>query len=393
MWRLSRQKGAGVNDRFASVNLGGARIAAAIARTGTCLGIVLAVAAVGLLAQPAAPAAKPAPVVLANDKLELTIGLSGGRFQRLLLRDGEPLSPLATMGHFLALDGFGAASEEERAAGMPGHGEAGRTLMKVIASQESGPVRSVVIQGVFPLAQETLTRTIEMVDGENVVYVSSELESALSVDRPVSWAEHATLGPPYLEPGKITIDMPATRCRVRAEKAGSTGKLAYLKDFDWPMAPLTKGGQVNLLTVPVGETSLDLASCLMDPARTYGYVTALRADKQLLFGYVFRRSEYPWLMSWMNYSGDARAARGIEFSTQPFDVSHRETVDAHEMFGAPTYKWLPAKSRMRTRFLFFFTRVPADFGEVGDVILEDGYVKIRSKSGKTLAITAKQGLG
>ena len=383
-----------MNDRFASVDLGGTKIAAAIAKTVTCLGIALAVVAVGLLAQPApAGGARPAPVVLANDKLELTIGLSGGRFQRLVLREGEPLSPLATMGHFLALDGFGAASEEERAAGMPGHGEAGRTLMNVIASRESGPVRSVVIQGVFPLAQETLTRTIEMVDGENVVYVSSELESALTVDRPVSWAEHATLGPPYLEPGKITIDMPATRCRVRAEKAGSTGKLAYLKDFDWPMAPLTKGGLVNLLTVPVGETSLDLASCLMDPARTYGYVTALRADKQLLFGYVFRRSEYPWLMSWMNYSGDARAARGIEFSTQPFDVSHRETVDAHEMFGAPTYKWLPAKSRMRTRFLFFFTRVPADFGEVGDVILEDGYVKIRSKSGKTLALPAKQGLG
>jgi hypothetical protein len=356
--------------------------------------VALWLSAAALLAQPAPPAAaSQTPVVLANDKVELTIGLTGGRFLKLLLRDSEPLSPLATMGHFLALDGFGAASEEERAAGMPGHGEANRTPMKITATQESGPMRSVTLQGWFPLAQETLTRTVEMADGENVVYVTSELESALTVDRPVSWAEHATLGPPYLEPGKITIDMPATRCRVRAEKAGSTGKLAYLKDFDWPMAPLTKGGLVNLLTVPVGEKSLDLASCLIDPARTYGYVTALRADKQLLFGYVFRRGDYPWLMSWMNYSGDARAARGIEFSTQPFDVSHRETVDAHEMFGAPTYKWLPAKSRMRTRFLFFFTRVPADFGEVGDVILEDGYVKIRSKSGKTLALPAKQGGG
>jgi hypothetical protein len=275
---------------------------------------------------------------------------------------------------------------------MPGHGEANRIPVKVLATQESGPVHSVTMQSTLPLAQETLTRTVEMVEGENVVYVTSELESALAVDRPVSWAEHATLGPPYLEPGKITIDMPATRCRVRAEKAGSTGKLAYLKDFDWPMAPLTKGGLVNLLTVPVGETSLDLASCLINPARTYGYVTALRADKQLLFGYVFRRSEYPWLMSWMNYSGDARAARGIEFSTQPFDVSHRETVDAHEMFSTPTYMWLPAKSKMRTRFLFFFTRVPADFGDVGDVSLEDGHVNIHDKSGRIVALPARQGL-
>jgi len=347
----------------------------------------------GLFAQPAPPGgAQPTTAILANDKLELTIGLTGARFLRLLLRDGEPLSPLATMGHFLALDGFGAPSSEERAAGMPMHGEANRIAAQVIATRESGPVRSVILQMSLPLAQETLTRTVELADGENIVYVTSELESALAVDRPVSWAEHATLGPPYLEPGKITIDMPATRCRVRAEKAGSTGRLAYLQDFDWPMAPLAKGGTVSLLTVPVGETSLDLASCLMNPSRTYEYVTALRPDKQLLFGYVFRREDYPWLMSWMNYSGDARAARGIEFSTQPFDVSHRETVDAHEMFGAPTYKWLPAKSKIRTRFLFFYTKTPADFTGVADVVLEDGQVKIKDNSGKTVALNARLGL-
>jgi hypothetical protein len=346
-----------------------------------------------LFAQPPRAAeTKPAPLVLANDKLELTIGMAGARFLRLVLKEGEPFSPLAAMGHFLALDGFGAPSEEERAAGMPGHGETNRVPAKLVAQESSGPRRSVTLESTLPLAQETLTRKIEMLDGENVVYVTSELESALAIDRPVSWAEHATLGPPYLEPGKITVDMPATRCRVRAEKAGSTGKLAYLKDFDWPMAPLTKGGFVNLLTVPVGETSLDLASCAIDPARTFGYVTAYRADRQLLFGYVFRRSEYPWLMSWMNYSGDARAARGIEFSTQPFDVSHRETVEAHEMFGVPTYKWLPAKSKLRTRFLFFYTGVPAGFGEVGDVILDGGVITIRDKSGKAIVLPAALGL-
>ena len=130
----------------------------------------------------------------------------------------------------------------------------------------------------------------------------------------------------------------------------------------------------------------------MNPARTYGYVTALRTDKQLLFGYVFRREEYPWLMNWMNYTGDAGAARGIEFSTQPFGVSHRETVDAHEMFGTPTYKWLPAKSKLRTRFLFFYTRVPADFSAVADVTLEANRVTIKDSSGRTVVLSASQGL-
>jgi len=338
-------------------------------------------------------AAQPASTVLANDKLELTISLTGGTFTKLLIRQGEPLSPLAApLGHFLALDGFGAPSAEEGAAGMPFHGEASRASAKVVARRESGPVRSVTLQLSLPLAQETLTRTVEMADGENVVYVTSELASAIAIDRPVSWAEHATLGAPYLEPGKISIDMPATRCRVRPQKEGSTGKLAYEKDFDWPMAPLTKGGSINLLTVPVGESSLDLATCLMNPARKYGYVTAVRADKHLIFGYVFRREDYPWLMSWMNYTGNARATRGIEFSTQPFDISHRETVDSHEMFGAPAYKWLPAKSTMRTRFLFFYASVPAGFSAVSDVLVENGQVTIKDPSGRILTLHARLAL-
>src|SRR4029079_10347826 len=116
-------------------------------------------------------APRPPNLVLANDRLELTIQGTGGTLSRLLLRDGEPLSPLATIGHFLALDGFGAPSDQERAAGMPFHGEASKQAAKVIASQDSGPARSVTLQIALPLVQETLTRHVELRDGENVVYV------------------------------------------------------------------------------------------------------------------------------------------------------------------------------------------------------------------------------
>ncbi len=92
--------------------------------------------AVALVAQ---PPPKPANIVLANDKLELTVGLTGGRFLKLLLRDGEPLSPLATMGHFLALDGFGTPSEQERAAGIPGHGRPTGSRRRYWPRRRPGP--------------------------------------------------------------------------------------------------------------------------------------------------------------------------------------------------------------------------------------------------------------
>ena len=372
--------------------------------------VLIAWAAVPLLAQVTEFEGRPA-VVLSNGKVELTVTVSGATLANLVLLDdpdalspfwnaaravrlagGQPGAP-GGLGHFLCLDGFGAPSQEELKAGYPFHGEAGRMKFERVESAGSRNASSVTLTARLPLAQEQITRTVQLVDGEQVAYVQTEVESLLSIDRPISWAEHATLGPPFLEPGKVIVDMPAGRCRVRAEKPGPIpGRLAPLKDFEWPMAPLRKGGNVNLLNVPENEAALDLATCAIDPSRDYGYVAALRRDRRLLFGYVFHRREYPWLMSWMNYTGDPQAARGIEFATQPFDVSRRETVDAHEMFGIPTYQWLPAKSKMRTRFLLFYTRVPEGFEDVADVVLESGKLRIVSRSNKTLVLNASLGL-
>lgn len=337
------------------------------------------------------PEAKP--LVLANDKLELTLSTAGAKIARLTLKDGDPLSPIAGIGHFLALDGFGAPSEEEAALGMPFHGEANRSQFEVVANGPSTPAQLATLRARFPLAQETLTRTAELAEGENVVYVTSQLESHLTVDRPVSWAEHATIGPPFLEKGKVVVDMPATNCRVRPYKPGPiAGHLVYDKDFKWPMAPATDGGQVDIRLIPADHNWLDLASCQMDPARRLAFVSALHLEKHLVYGYVFRRADYPWLMSWMNFTGDNRAARGMEFSSQPFDISHRDTVAMSPLFGTPTYRWLPAKGRIETRFLIFYTRVPDDFTGIDNVTLEDGKLTIIDRSSKRIVLKASKDL-
>jgi hypothetical protein len=345
------------------------------------------------MASSAQQSSRPPNMLLTNDRLELTILGTGGTFSKLLLRDGEPVSPLAAIGHFLALDGFGAPSDQELTAGMPFHGEASKQVVKVIASQNSGSVHSTVFQIELPLAQERLTRTIEMVEGENVVYVTSDLESGIAVDRPVSWAEHATIGPPFLEKGKTVVDMSALSCRVRPFKPGPIpGRLVYERDFQWPMAPTNGNGQADLRLVPTDNNYLDLASCQMDPKRKLAFVTALHLDKHLLFGYVFRQQDYPWLMSWMNYTGDNRAARGMEFSTQPFDVSHQETVAMSPLFGTPTFRWLPAKAKLQTRFLLFYVRAPEGFTRVDDVVLDGGKLTIVDRSGLRLVLPALRGL-
>lgn len=336
----------------------------------------------------------PAPTIsVKNDKLDLTISLQGGRFTKLLL-DGNPMSPLHTIGHFLALDGFGPPSPQETAAGIPFHGEASRQPEEVVSKNESGPMHSVTLHSVLPLVQESLTRTIELADGESVIRVSSELESALNIDRPISWAEHATLGPPFLEQGDVFVDMPVTNCRVRPYKPGPIpGELVYDRDFKWPLAPTNDFGKLDIRYYAVGTKNLDLASCQIDPDRTLGFATAINTAKHLLLGYLFPREDYPWIMNWLNNTGDAKAARGMEFSTQPFDVSHRETVEMNQLFGTPTFKWLPAKSKIQSHFLMFYTTIPDGFTRVDDVKLAAGKLTIEDRTaGKQVVLATSQTL-
>jgi hypothetical protein len=338
-------------------------------------------------------------LLLSNDKIELTVLTNGGALANLILRDDpEKLSPFwnpkryareagrkhsgYALGHFVCVDGFGPVSAEEKEAGLSGHGEA-HTLAWDTKSTGKDGATSVLTQTVkLPILQEIFTRTLRMVDGENVVYVESELESLLGFDRPANWGEHATIGSPFLEAAVTVVDMPAKRAQTRRDTFALPGRLARGEDFTWPMAPLADGGKVDVRASPPTGNTIDHTTCLMDPSRKLVYVTALNPSKRLILGYVFRREDYPWVQSWENYPADRRMARGLEFATQPYDVPRRQTVETHTMFDTPTYRWLPAKSKIESRYLLFYARAPEGFRRVDDVRLEGGKLVIEDQEAK-----------
>ena len=353
-------------------------------------------------------------ILLANDKIELTMLSTGGAFVNLVLRaDAAKLSPLwnpvrlareagkptpsdTALGHFVCVDGFGPVSEQEQQAGMPGHGEAHMQPWKLRSSNKKDGILSVAFSVNLPLAQEVFRRTVQIVDGESVVYVASELENLMAFDRPVCWAEHATIAAPFLEPGKTVVDMSAVRAKTRthADEGGPLPhRLADFQDFVWPMAPGQDGKLIDLRAAPLNPNSLDHTTCLMDPARKFVFVAALHPEKQLVFGYLFKREEYPWVQNWEEYPKDSGIVRGMEISTQPFDVSRREAIDLRSMFGVPVYRWLPAKSTIGSRFLFFYTKTPESFQKVDDVTLQRHSLIIEDRAaGKRITLAASLGL-
>ena len=338
--------------------------------------------------------------MIANDKLALTIRSIGGVMSRIVLKDDPAqLNPLEGLGHFVCVDGFGPVSKEERAAGLPGHGEAHRVPWEMTSSDRTGTTLSVRFAATLPLVQETFRRTIRMVDGESVVYVESELESLLGFDRPINWAEHATIGGPFLEQGKTVTEMSARRASTRsyaseAEDPPDHHNLADDKEFTWPMAPTAAGGLIDVRLAPTITPVMDQTTSLMDPTRRLVYVVSFHPGKQALFGYVFRREEYPWTQMWDSYQGGGeRSSRGMEFAVQPYDLPRREVIQSNSMFDTPTYRWLPALSKIGSSFVMFYTRTPDGFTRVDDVVLADGTLTIEDRAaGKKIALRTSRGL-
>jgi hypothetical protein len=352
---------------------------------------------------------------LSNDKMELTVVPEGGAMVQLILADDkEKLNPLWNpiriareagqnrpanffRGHFVCVDGFGPSSPEERTAGLPMHGEAHALPWELDSYQKQGRVTSAKFTVKLPMSQEIFTRTFRIVDGENVVWVDSELENLLAFDRPAFWGEHATIGAPFLEPGKVVVDMPVHRAKTKAYAmpAGGTVNrhLESFKDFTWPMGPTRSGGTFDLRSAPMQPGSTEHSTSLLDPSRKLVFVTALRQDKGLLIGWVFRREEYPWVQTWLSYPGPNRMTRGIEFATQPFDLPRAEVLKAGPLFDTPVFRVLPAKSKISSSFLMFYTRVPAGFQKVDDIQLEGGKLIIEDRvASKKITLPASRPL-
>lgn len=77
------------------------------------------------------------------------------------------------------------------------------------------------------------------------------------------------------------------------------------------------------------------------------------------------------MQTWGDYPSATGMARGLEFATQAFSLSRRDTITQGSMFGTPMYRWLPAKSKITTKFLMFYARIPEGFTKVDDVRLEN----------------------
>ena len=240
--------------------------------------------------------------------------------------DSESRLLSGLMGHNLCMDIFGPPSPEEAAAGLTVHGEASVALYQIAATETALTQRARL-----PHSQLRIERSITL--SGHAVEVVEAVENDSAADRPIAWTEHVTLGPPFLEKGATEFRAPVTKSLVLEEGNG---------DFERYTSVPASGG---------------FATYLIDPARDGAFFLAWSPGSQVALGYVWKRTDFPWLGVWEeNYSrtgapwSGRTLTRGMEFGASPVAETRRQMVERGSLFGVPTFRWIPAQTRVEVRY-------------------------------------------
>jgi hypothetical protein len=265
--------------------------------------------------------------------------------------EGRLLAGIA--GHNLALDTYGTPSEAEVRAGAVTHGEAGVARWSRF--------NATTVGAKLPVAQLRVSRQFQMHPDLPIAIVTTTVENLWPLDRPIAWAEHVTFGPPFLA-AYTEFNLPARRAMVYPADFGADSILDPGREFVWPMAPLRSNHNltVDWQRPPAARRATDFTTQLFETPGDLAWFTAVNRRMNLAVGYLFRRSDFPWLCIWDEKYARAGApwnrrtwARAMEFSTTPFAMSRRGAIDMGKLFGTPTYRWVEAKSSVTTRFVLF----------------------------------------
>lgn len=286
------------------------------------------------------------------------------------------------MGHLLCFPFYGPpSSEDEVKARLGNHGEAPVVEWRKLEAASDATALRFRYGADLPATQYRVERLLTLKAGDRHVRVQEWVENRTLYDRPFQWMQHATFGPPFVEPGKTYFDVSATRGLTAPRAAGAS--LASNSEVQWPNGKDPEGRPADLRVFQPKPNSGTYYALLLDPSRTQQFFTMYHAGYRVLIGYVFPSKGNPWIADWQEnrsnrtlpWNGQV-VARGIEFGNSPFAEGLRKAVERGSLFGVPAYGWIGARARLATEYTIFLEEIPENFSGVRDVVIQDGKPRI-----------------
>jgi hypothetical protein len=192
-------------------------------------------------------------------------------------------------------------------------------------------------------------------DGDHLM-IRETVTNLTDMDRPIAWTQHVTLGPPFLQAGITKLDINAPKSMVFPGDFGAAQPYKPGALFDWPFAPNKDGSTTDLRTQSTANVSAGVTCHVVEE----GSFEAFHPPTRFLFGYQWKREDFPWISLWEEnrsrtfapWNGNA-VTRGVEFGVSPFAEGRRAMVERGSLLGVPTYRWLGAKESATVHYSAF----------------------------------------
>jgi hypothetical protein len=283
------------------------------------------------------------------------------------------------MGHLLCFPFYGAPSAEEAKAGLGNHGEAPIVEWRILSVDRASDGSIRLRYGAdLPKTQFRVERVVTLHPGDQFAHVEEWVENLTPYDRPINWMQHATFGPPFVEPGKTFLDVSATRGLT----AGGRPQSASLRpdnEVNWPNGTAWDGAATDLRAFQSRPNAGTYCALLLDPKRPRQFFTMYHSGHRIAIGYFFPSAGGPWIADWQENNSNRNlpwngqvVARGIEWGTSPFAEGLRRSVERGKLFETPSFRWIGGRERLKTEFRVFVIQVPEGFQGVRDVVVENG---------------------
>jgi hypothetical protein len=310
-------------------------------------------------------------------------------------RDGQLLCGLA--GHNVCLDYFGPPSDQEAANGLSFHGEAPNIRWRV-DDVLRGPTRAKLkMSASLRSARLRFIRGIELRSGESVVRFTETIENPKRTDHYFQWAEHVTLGPPFMSSAESYVVLPAERGMT--DPGGydeGRGLLPKGREFRWPKARTVEGHSIDLSRPFPRKGKGFVTTQLLSSKGDYAFFAAVNLRHRLMIAYVFRKEDFPWVVLWDEDCAikappwnSRTQARALEFSNSPFPSGRQQAIAQGDLFELPSISRIGAHAKKTARFCSLLALLPLELGVVRDIAVDTEALQILGSGKQTHRVHAK----
>jgi hypothetical protein len=311
-------------------------------------------------------------ISLDNGKARLVVSLDGGIITELSLGSID-VNVLHDYGHFLCFDRWGPSTKEEKELGIPFHGNASKIRWNLLQDVElqAKPVL-LEMSCLLPIVKLGMNRKIYQHPNSPVFRIVEEISNQGDSTKVFNVVQHPTLGAPFLDEMTI-VD---TRVDSGFSQRGTLPPNAE-DVIHWPEA-VVEGDSTDLRYLATNHTwNSAVVTYILDEQEEYGWVTAANPSLNLMVGYLWPVSDYPWLNLWLQLKDGNPFARGLEFGSTGLHKDWPTLLEMDTIFGKKLYEEVEVGESVVKSYYIFLSEIPADYQGVASVSLGEDTILVK----------------